>query len=162
MWSAGGGSGKEAYSAAILLHEICPSTAHEIVATDKDERMLAIGRAGGPYSAHDVETLSDEEKATYLRNDTPPYFVSDRLRAMVSFTRHDLLTDGYPADRDWILYRDVEPFFSVAQRAHVYRRLHAALAPGGLLFMGAVERIANPEAYGLRFADSNAIYERTA
>lgn len=159
IWSAGGGSGKEAYSAAILLDGISPGSRHDILATDKDERALAIGKAGGPYTLNDVETLSDDEKAAYLIGEPPRYFVSSQMRSQVAFRKHDLLCDPYPVEYDWILYRDVEPFFNEAERTIVCRRLHSALAAGGILFMGAVERIPCAESLGFRHR-AESVYEK--
>jgi chemotaxis protein methyltransferase CheR len=149
VWCAGGGTGKEPFSAAMILDQIDPSVRHSITATDTDSAALAVGRNGGPYNIYDIDTLSDDERVRYLQPAGPPWFVNARIRDAVAFHRHDLRDDPYPSQVDWILFRDVEPFFTPELTAAIHRKLCDALTPGGIIFVGAVESIADASSLGL-------------
>jgi two-component system CheB/CheR fusion protein len=67
VWSAACATGQEAYSLAILLHQLLGHDAYQrrvkVYATDIDEGALAVARAGR-YSAKQLEGLSDEQLST--------------------------------------------------------------------------------------------------
>ena len=141
VWSVGCHAGKEPYSVAILLDQCGGLNDHSILATDIDESLLARAAAGGPYSERDVATLSQHQRETYLQPGGPPHHVIDRLRSAITFRRNDVRRDDPETDIDLVLFRDVEPFNSSAVNQAIYRRLHAALRPGGVLFVGATDAV---------------------
>lgn len=150
IWSAGCHVGKEPYSVAILLDELDGLSGHRLLATDIDESLLAVARAGGPYSEQDVATLSERQREAYLRPGGPPYQVVDKLRSALTLRRHDVLADDPGTDLDLVLFRDVEPFHSADVNQEVYRRLHGALRPGGVLFVGATDAVPGWQTIGYR------------
>jgi chemotaxis protein methyltransferase CheR len=73
------------------------------------------------------------------------------LRALVAFERGDLLRLRPPAGvYDLVLCRNTVIYFNEEVRDALHARLAAALRPGGVLVVGATERVNAPEAVGLR------------
>jgi chemotaxis protein methyltransferase CheR len=159
VWSAGCHQGKEPYSLAILLAELRGDGDHYLLATDRDAALLEVARAGGPYSANDVDTLSERQMQSSFEPGGPPYRVVRRLRERVTVREHDLLTDPYEGDFDLVLFRDVEPFNTSTVNRALYQRLHGALRPGGVLFVGSTDAVPGWQELGLRRIGP-CLYER--
>ncbi len=141
VWSAGCAKGEEAYSVAILLHELLGSAINDwsidIRGTDCDARALARARRG----IYEDFSLRDVDEA-YVRG----YFLRDRgyeikpeIKALVKFEQHDLITDPPPQRLDLILCRNVLFYFSREQQERLLRCFHTALNKGGYLVIGRTE-----------------------
>lgn len=150
IWSAGCAHGAEPYALAILLAELTsPYRMHRIVATDVDRSALEVARAGGPYTAEELKTVSPEIRARYFRPVGQRYQVVDELRKKVEFKLHDLLRDPFERDLDLIVCRNVVIYFTEQAKVTLYRRFYEALRPGGVLFVGSTEIV--PQARELGF-----------
>jgi len=159
-WSAGCHTGKEPYSLAILLDEIAPGAAHSILATDSDPGLVARARAGGPFTEAQVRRLDPGQRARYLEPGGPPHFVRRELISRVTFEVHDV-REAPARTFDLILFRDVEPFFTSGESTAAYARLHAALRPDGLLFVGSTDAVPGAEGIGLERVE-RGFYRRAA
>ncbi len=146
VWSAGTASGEEAYSAAALLHArdgthaAPPAGRFEVLGTDVDRASLAAA-AVGAYAESAFADTPAELRARYF---TPaaPSRVRPELRAFTRFAQHDLLHDPAPAGLwDVIVCRNVVIYFDRDSQEALFERFHAALAPGGTLFLGKVETL---------------------
>jgi chemotaxis protein methyltransferase CheR len=143
--SAACSSGQEPYSLAML----CQENAHrlagrrvEIVGTDMAETILAKARAG-LYSSFEVQRgLSPERAARWMTPRGAGFEISQTLKSMVSFRRHNLL-DGMAAMGvfDIVFCRNVLIYFDQAKKAQVLNQLANALAPDGALFLGSAETV---------------------
>lgn len=160
-WSAGCHTGKEPYSLAILLEEVAPGAAHRILATDADPGLLARARAGGPFPEAQVGRLTPEQRGRYLEPGGPPHFVRRALISRVTFEVHDVREAPARSGLDLILFRDVEPFFSTDESTAAYARLHSALRPGGLLFVGSTDAVPGAGEIGLEPIE-HGFYRRAA
>ncbi len=150
VWSAGCSYGAEAYTLAMLLNETTPvAPKHRIRGTDIDP--LALSKASRPsFSAKDMANISPERRKRHFQ-DLPPsgFSPNPALKQMVSFNRHDLLKDKYPASEyDLIVCRNVLIYFTDEARARVYKGFFDALKPAGVLFVGGTERISGYAAMG--------------
>lgn len=154
IWSAGSSRGQEAYTLALLLRTLDPTRDHSVLATDIDERCLAIGRNGGPYSAADVVNVGPAILEASFRLLDGSYFVKDSLKSMVKFKRHDLMADQFVGRFDLILCRNVVIYFADEAKANLFKRFSQALAPGGFLYIGATESLLNPSEIGLESVSS--------
>jgi chemotaxis protein methyltransferase CheR len=147
MWSAGASTGAEAYSMAIVAKENGQTA--EIIATDIDQRSLdraALGR----YSKQEINEVPTDIRTKYFAADGEEWVVDPRLRRYIRFERHDLLAEPAVGTRfDLIACRNVVIYFSAEAQRDLHRKLAAALRPGGILFIGGAERVADPEALGL-------------
>ena len=149
-WSAGASTGEEAYSIAALLHR-CAERRGEterlaralVLGTDVDRGSLAVAGRGVFGEAAFADT-PPALRARYFRGPAP-CAAAPELRALVSFEQRDLLLEAPPAG-PWhlIACRNVLIYFERETQEELFERFHAALAPGGILFLGKVETLLGP------------------
>ncbi len=148
VWSAGCSYGAEAYTMALLLHELHPAVAHKIKGTDIDLPILA--RADRPsFSAADMINLSPARRTAHFLELRETYQPKAHLKSKVQFGPHDLLGGVYPrSEYDLILCRNVIIYFNDDAKERIYRGFFQALRPGGILFVGGTERLSNHRLIG--------------
>ncbi|MDF1586199.1 chemotaxis protein CheB [Marinimicrococcus flavescens] len=145
VWVPGCSSGEEAYSIAMLLHEALrgrrgkPSVC--VLASDIDERMLAIARRG-VYSESAVRDIPDALRDGWLVAGENGWMVSQTLRDSVRFSSHSLIKDPPFSRIDLVSCRNLLIYFSAELQARLLPLFHYALRPGGFLFLGPSENIA--------------------
>lgn len=143
IWSAGCSTGQEAYSLAMLVRDADARWMRwtvEIAATDVSEAAVARARRGR-YSQFEIQRgLPVRSMLKWFQQDGEEWVVDPRLRRMVRFATHSLL-DPPPGQFDVILCRNVLMYFAPAVRRVVFDRLHQALAPDGVLMLGAGETV---------------------
>lgn len=159
VWSAGCSFGAEAYSLAILLEELSPPGGYTILATDLDRSALARSLCRGPYNAEEVQNMPLPQREVYLESDFPPFFVRERLARMVQFQEHNLLADPFPEGMDLIVCRNVIIYLTEQTQNLLYRKFHASLREGGILFVGGTELIPHSREIGFR-SISPSIYQK--
>ncbi len=146
LWSAGSSYGAEAYSLAILVHELAPNRSHQIIGTDIDQEVLERARRG-VFAESDMRSVPAEYKQKYFRafqeNGRTLYEADPALKRYLKFERHNLLSDPYPQGFDLIACRNVIIYFSDEAKERIFREFHKSLRPGGYLFLGNTERIFN-------------------
>ncbi len=146
LWSAGSSYGAEAYSLAILLHELAPNRSHQVLGTDIDQEVLERARRG-VFAESDLRSVPPEYKQKYFRafqeNGRTHYEADPALKRYLKFERHNLLADPYPRGFDLIACRNVVIYFSDEAKDRIFREFHQSLRPGGYLFLGNTERIFN-------------------
>jgi len=158
IWSAGCSIGAEIYSIAILL-DTMGRRPKELLATDIDEVVLARAEHGW-FSESEISNVPPELRSAYFSKSGNVWVVSDRIRRMVRFARHDLLQDPYPHPFDLILCRNVFIYFTADTQQRLIRSFVEALRPGGYFVVGSAEHIMEPHAYGLQRV-SYCIYAKT-
>ncbi|GBC93927.1 Chemotaxis protein methyltransferase [bacterium HR15] len=151
IWSAGCSYGAEAYSLAILLHELAPNRPHQIWGTDIDREMLARAKQG-VFQESDMRSVPAPYRERYFRPFTEHgrtlYEADPILQRYLRFEPHNLLADPYPQGFDLIACRNVVIYFSEDAKEQVFRKFFHALNPGGYLFLGNTERIFNYQQIG--------------
>ncbi|MCA1720044.1 MAG: protein-glutamate O-methyltransferase CheR [Actinobacteria bacterium] len=147
VWSAGCSTGEEAYSVAMLLRELLPTTAGwdvKVVATDVSARALDAARAGR-YGDRAVQMASPEELARFFVRDGGHWVVRPEVRELVEFRHHNLVTEPVPFGPDervdLVLCRNVTIYFSRQTTRALMKRLHTCLRDGGYLFLGHSETL---------------------
>jgi two-component system CheB/CheR fusion protein len=144
VWSAGCASGQEAYTLAILLAEaLGPDDFRQrvkIYATDVDEDALAEARAA-TYSAKAVESVPPDLLARYFEQINGRYIFHKDLRRAVIFGRNDLVKDAPISRVDLLVCRNTLMYLNAETQRNVLSRLHFALAPQGILFLGHAEML---------------------
>ena len=145
IWSAGCASGEEPYSIALC---ICDAFGHRtgldarIMATDISRE--ALERADrGVYSKRVLEHLSPAQIANYFIQDGEHYKVRPVLREMVQFAPMNLAQPVYLGRFDCIFCMNVLIYFGEALRSKLIQRFFEYLEPGGYLFLGHAESVAN-------------------
>jgi chemotaxis protein methyltransferase CheR len=149
IWSAGCSYGAEAYTLAAVCHATIPKAQVSIVGTDIDKRMVARARDGF-FSAADARGVPAAQLKRYFTPDGANYRPVEELRRMVRFETGDLLRDRpATASYDLVMCRNTAIYFSEPVRDALHARLASALRPGGVLIVGATERVADPTGAGL-------------
>ncbi len=154
VWSAGCSYGAEPYTLAILLDQLAANRGHTLHATDLDQNILAKAREGR-FTEADVRNIVPAVLTTYFAEDpkaagaplladtTPRFQVLPRIRSQVAFRAHNLLADRFETGYDLICCRNVVIYFTDDAKNRLFEKFYAALAPGGIFFVGGTERIFN-------------------
>ncbi len=141
VWSAGCASGEEPYSVAIILAEYfgdrLPEYDIKIYATDIDDEELNIARRG-EYSQEALRRLRAEWRDKYFYG-KGAYRINRDLRKLVIFGKSNLAQQAPISHVDLLLCRNVLIYFDSTLQKHILSRLHYALEPGGVLFLGRSE-----------------------
>lgn len=150
IWSAACSSGQEPYSVSVIAEE-CRRSGRgtfsrpvKIIATDLSSSMLDQAKSGEYDRMSVVRGLSRERLESFfdqLPNDM--WRVKPVISDRVSFRALNLM-DSYVSlgKFDVIFCRNVLIYFSGDLKLDILKRLHAALKPGGILFLGSSEGLA--------------------
>ena len=149
-WSAGCSYGAETYTLAAVCRLAAPAAYTSILGTDIDRRAIERARRG-EFNAEDVRDAPSNALARFFAADGERWRPTAELRALVSFEIGDLLT-LHPATGayDLVLCRNTVIYFNEDVRDALHARLADALRPGGVLVVGATERVTAPETIGLQ------------
>ena len=157
IWSAGCSSGQEPFTIAMECLRLMPDAPERdllILATDIDPAMLKRA-ASGRYSATEIAGVPEaDRKRFFLSEDGGSHFVaSDEMQRLIRFRELNIHGEWPMRGRfDAIFCRNVVIYFDEAHQARLWPRFHAALSPGGLLFLGHSERIHPLEGSGFQTA----------
>lgn len=148
LWSAACCSGEEAYSLAILVHQLLPDLADwhvTILATDINARVLRKAVAGsyGEWSFRDAHKGFKERY--FMRTPDGRYAIRPEIKQLVTFESLNLVDDCYPSlatdtnAMDLIVCRNVLMYFVPDQIVKVIGKLHHSLIDGGWLAVSPSE-----------------------
>lgn len=147
IWSAACSNGCEPYSVAIIMDEIAPNGIMRLEATDIDKKILEVAKAGR-YDLRSLKNVSPQRLAKYFRQEGEQYVINDAIKRKVHFRYHDLLVDSYGTGYDLIICRNVTIYFTPEMQDRLYANFYEALAPGGVLFIGATENMLKYREFG--------------
>ncbi len=148
IWSAACSIGAEPYSLGILLDELGPNRQHRLDATDIDKTILDTAQIG-KYNQDAVRSVSNERLLKYFTASGSFYLIKDNIKKVVTYRRHDLLTDNYAQGYDLIVCRNVTIYFTREAQDKINKGFSQSLHPGGFLFIGGSEMIFNYQELGL-------------
>lgn len=161
IWVAGCASGEEAYSLAMLLHQLYGWEANEatvhIFASDKDDKALDIARRG-IYSLSLVQNLDADLIQHYFEKREHGYAVRKFIRNMVIFTNHNLLTDPPFLQLDLISCRNVLIYLEDELKAKAMDIFNYSLNHQGLLFLGKSESTSRSSHFRKKSKDHKIYY----
>lgn len=164
VWIAGCSTGEEAYSLAIVFHEVIAAAKSgvklQIFASDVDAGAVAVAREG-VYSAALARDISDARLGAFFIKEPDGYRVSPNLRASVVFTTHDLLVDPPFSQLDMVSCRNVLIYLSLEAQAKVISLFHFALHSGGVLLLGKAETAGSAKGLFEPLAKTERIYRQT-
>lgn len=163
LWSAGCAGGEEPYSLALLVDAMVSAELQTtILATDISEPTLAQAREALYPSGHlsEVPVLL---RNRYFHAEAGRFRLDERLRQMVSFQRHNLITAASYPQADLILCRNVLIYFTREEQTRILARFAAALPAGGVLVLGRTEALPRTESPLFRAEfPTERIYRRLA
>ena len=144
IWAPGCSSGEEAYSLAIALLEFLGETAVntriQLFGTDLSEKAIEQARAG-VYPESIVAAVSKERLRRFFSRVEGGYRVSQTIREMCVFARHNIFADPPFSHMDLISCRNVLIYMDSVLQKQVMPIFHYALNPNGVLMLGSSEGI---------------------
>jgi chemotaxis protein methyltransferase CheR len=147
IWSCAASTGEEPYSIAMTAIETLGAGARVTIdASDIDTRVLATAREG-VYAMENVQALGEARLRRFFLRGAGPNAgkarVKPELARMVTLRPFNLLATAWDAQGyDIVFCRNVMIYFDRPTQRQVLQRLHAAIRPGGLLFVGHSENFA--------------------
>lgn len=148
IWVAGCGTGEEAYSIAIILHEEGLLHRARIYATDIDAESMRIARAGA-YASSRLPSFDENYRRAGGRAALSDYFigcgshatVAPFLKDRILFSDHSLATDNSFVEAQLISCRNVMIYFDKQLQDRCIGLFRDSLCPRGFLGLGANETL---------------------
>ncbi|MDO9437200.1 chemotaxis protein CheB [Hydrogenophaga sp.] len=139
-WVAACATGEEAYSLAILLHEILSPlrTPIQIFASDIDQRAVAAARTG-VYASSISTDIPAERLQRFFVIEGGDYRIAKNVRDNIVFSVHNVLSDPPFTRMDLICCRNLLIYLDRSAQAQLLRSFHFGLKAPGLLFLGSSE-----------------------
>jgi two-component system CheB/CheR fusion protein len=145
IWVVGCACGEEAYSVAIILAEAMERlNTHppvQIFASDIDADAIQTARQGAYLESIAVD-VSLQRLFRYFTLEKAAYKIKKRVRDNIIFCVHSLIKDPPFCKMDLISCRNLLIHLKPEMQRRVLPLLHYALIPGGHLFLGPTEGIA--------------------
>ena len=149
VWSAACSSGQEPYSISMTVEEYRRAAGSlprpvDIVATDLSAEILSQARQGEYDKMSVMRGLSHERlQAFFDPRGGDNWRIKPAVGGRVDFRSLNLM-DSYAGlgKFDIIFCRNVLIYFTADLKRDILRRMHAALKPGGCLFLGSSEGLA--------------------
>lgn len=144
VWSAGCARGEEPYTLAAVWSRIPePKPPLRILATDLHPDYLDQARTG-VYGQGSLRDVTPEFRETMFQRQAPNQWrVKPHLRPPITWRVHDLVADP-PPEREFaiiFLRNNLLTYFDEPIRSAAFSRIVGQLPPGGVLAIGAHERL---------------------
>ncbi len=153
LWSAACSTGEEPYTLSMMMSKYTPQIKASITATDIDKN--ALQRAmNGVYPERSLNEVPPGMKEKFFTQEGTLYKLKDEVKKTVTFKQQNLLSDPFEGKYDLIVCRNVLIYFTEDAKNLLYKKFHASLKPGGVLFVGSTEQIFNPSQYGFETEDT--------
>ncbi|MGH2701533.1 MAG: CheR family methyltransferase [Actinomycetota bacterium] len=148
IWNAGCSTGEETYSLAILLREEGLYEKSKIYATDINETVIAMARAGQfpldrmrDYTENYIRSGGKAAFSEYYEADGKGARFHESLTKNVTFAQHNLVSDRSFNEFHMILCRNVMIYFDSSLQDRVHELFHSSLGMFGILALGKKESI---------------------
>ena len=144
IWTPGCATGEEAYSLALMLHELATQKNKplnvKIFATDLHPGALEAAGAG-LYRKEALSNVSEERLDRYFipQSDNHTYRVSPELRRMVVFAAQNVTKDPPFTKIDLVSCRNLLIYLQQHVQDKILSLFHFSLNKGGVLFLGPSE-----------------------
>ncbi len=144
IWIPACASGEEGYSIAIAMQEHAERMRQaprlQVFASDINEAALNVARLG-VYPPNIAADVSESRLLGFFEKEESLYRVRSRIREMIVFARHNVLSDPPFSRLDLICCRNLLIYLDRTAQAAVLNMFAYALKPGGYLFLGNAESI---------------------
>lgn len=146
VWIAGCASGEEAYSVAIVLHELLQTHGSlrkvQLFATDLDAEAIKTARAG-LYPATIAHDMSPERLSRYFTAVEGGYRVKKEIREMIVFAVQNVIKDPPFTRLDLLCCRNLMIYLGAELQNRLIPTFHYSLKSHGVLFLSPSESIGN-------------------
>ena len=161
IWIPACSTGEETYSVVILFLEAIAASKRniklQVFASDIEEDAVRFAR-NGLYPASIEAEVSKARLTRFFVKDDNGYRVRPELRKAVIFTVQDILADPPFSHIDLISCRNLLIYLRADVQEKVFSLFHFALRAGGILFLGASEKVGSAGAHFEPISDSQPIY----
>ena len=148
IWHAGCATGEEVYSMALLLHEEGFLDRARIYATDFNKHSLDTA-SNGVYPVRHMASFAANYRDAGGTGDFSGYYsegyelakFKDFLKERVTFSYHNLVTDGVFGEMNLICCRNVLIYFDKTLQDQVLCKFAESLRHGGFLCLGNKESL---------------------
>ncbi|MDQ4139186.1 MAG: PAS domain-containing protein, partial [Bacteroidota bacterium] len=144
IWVAGCSTGEEPYSLAIAVREYMEQTNRDlevkIFASDIDRDALEYA-SRAMYSMSSLTDVSEERLTKYFQVVEDKYQIVHRVRKMVIFAPHNIISDPPFSKMDMVSCRNMLIYLNPLLQKKVMAKFHYALNEGGYLFLGSSESV---------------------
>ena len=165
-WVPACSTGEEAYSLAIVFHEVVeqmnnPAARYtlQIFATDLDPDAIDSARLG-VFGAGIEADVDAERLQRYFTRTESGYRIRKDLRNAIIFAQQNVISDPPFTKLDLLCCRNLLIYFNTKLQEHLIPLFHYALKPAGLLMLGSAD---TPGRFADLFAPlggSSRIYQR--
>lgn len=144
IWSAGCSTGQETYSLAMVAADsLGIQLSHydvNVTGVDISETSLEVARVG-IYPDKRMEQVDARTRSRWFDKQQDNVQVKEAIRKLVKFQYGNLKKDSPSPGQDVIFCRNVMIYFDEVMQKEIINRFHAALQPGGYLFIGHSESL---------------------
>ena len=148
IWHAGCSTGEEAYSMAILLHEMGLLNRTLIYATDLNKAAIDKAKKGivdmkyvKEYTQNYLKSGGRAEFSSYYTARYDNAILQKNLRDKIVFSQHNLVSDSAFNEFQLICCRNVLIYFNRTLQNHVLSLFYSSLSPLGYLALGIKESL---------------------
>src|SRR5207248_9504867 len=145
VWIPGCSTGEEVFSIAMLLREHMDTVSGvprvQVFATDIDERALVVARAAR-YPEALLDSVTPERRKRFFIPDGGSYILTKDVRELCIFSSHSVIRDPPFSRIDLISCRNLLIYLDKELQQQLLSVFHYALRPGGYLFLGTSETLA--------------------
>ncbi|UPV74394.1 protein-glutamate O-methyltransferase CheR [Halorussus limi] len=147
LWSAACSDGREPYSLSMLALDDpeVDDASIEITATDIDREILAAARQGVYENTRTTdigEQLAPlDEYERYVDRDDDQFAVTDPVKNLVSFERHDLINGDPKSNFDLVVCRNLFIYIDAEHKLPILKTVSKSLSVGGYLVIGKTETL---------------------
>lgn len=142
IWSAGCSTGEESISLLVTTLEALSFPKAwdvQVMATDISTRALIEAREG-VFSPRKLRGIEPDLIDKYFRSsEGASLTLIDTFRNMIDYRYHNLRLENFTSGWDIIFCCNVMIYFRADAKASICAKFHAALNPGGVLFIGHSE-----------------------
>jgi len=163
VWSSGCSTGEEPYSLAIMIKEYMAehfiNREVKIFATDIDSDALDFA-GSGIYPESIVSDVSPERLGRYFMRKDGGYQVTDAIRSMVIFAKHNILRDPPFSKIDLISCRNMLIYLNTDVQQRILSMFYMSLKESSYMFLGSSESIGTLSDGFITVDSKNKIYRQ--
>jgi len=168
VWCAGCATGEEPYSVAMWIKERAPQfwpNRVKIAATDINDNFLSIAEKA-VYGEWNFRDRSHDFKARYFDKRGDKYHLSNEIKSVVSFEKHNLYSGALPqsvspGSLSIVLCRNVLIYFTKQTAAPVLTLFSQALGRNGFLIVGHAENYMLGKDWSAEYYPGAFFYRKT-
>lgn len=148
IWHAGGSSGEEAYSLAILLKEHNLLEKTQLYSTDFNNIDLKLGRTGtfntqhlDLYKKNYIASGGKQSLSDYYTTTNTTFTINNDIKKQILFANHNLVSDHIFGEMNIVICRNVLIYFSRDLQNKVIKLFKDSLTTQGVLCLGSKETL---------------------